>query len=219
MNDESTGHARTLAVALLAVTGGFVLLASPAAGQGHGAACIEMLENRTGANATDANRTVSAPGGRLAAAIGNQREEIGSALNDSARNDRWFDDRLANATTARERAGIVADEAERIESNVTTLEGCWASNRSEPVSGERAVDLDPGQRDALANLTRSLHRRLNETRAEADGLPAPLREEYGVDEASLAALERRVVALRNHTARPETPGPTDGTTVPIRPPR
>lgn len=223
MNDESTGRARTLAVALLAVTLGVVLLASPAAAQEP--ACTEMLDNRT-----DENRSQSAPGGRLAAVIGDQRDSIGSALDDSPRNDPWLDDRLANATTARERARIVADEARRIEGNVSTLERCWGANRSasnssewsvgsERRANETAVELGPERRDALENLTRSLHRRVNETRAEAEPLPAPLRREHGVDTESLDGLERRVVALRNVTDRTETPPPTTGTAgqrVPIR---
>ena len=215
MNDESIGTASGLAVVLSLAAVTLVLLASPASAQQ--TACTEVLGNQS-----EENRTQLAPGERLAGVIGSQRERIGSALN-----DRWFDARLANATTARQRADIVAAEVERIAGNVSTLERCLGVNRSRRTTdvdgraaglGGRAVDLDPARREALGNRTRSLHRRLNETQVEAGRLAASLRERHRIDAERLAALERRLVALRNVTERTETGATPTGSTAPRAPP-
>ena len=188
MNDEFASDVKPLGFVLLAAAIGLVLFVPTASAQE--AACTDLLENRN--DVTDAS---SGPGGLLADAIGDQRDEIGSELN-----DRWFDARLENATSARERAQIIADEVERIESNVSTLERCWGINRGERAADRSLSELDDDERAALENHTRSLHRRLNETRAEADRLPESLREEHDIDSETLSSLERRIVAVRNATA-------------------
>lgn len=192
MNGELTPDVKTLTFVLLAATMGLVLFVPTASAQE--AACTDVLENRS-----TVHNASSAPGGLLADAIGDQRDEIGSELN-----DRWFDARLENATSTRERAGIVAEEVERIESNVSTLERCWGIDRSEGVADRSLGELDADERTTLENHTRSLHRRLNETRAEADRFPESLRDEYDLDAETLTSLERRVVAVRNATSREES---------------
>jgi hypothetical protein len=188
MTDERTPDARTVAV-LLAVAAGFLLFAPTATAQQ--ATCTEGLENHT--NLSDAAAT---PGGLLADAIGDQREVIGSELN-----DRWFDARLENATSTRERARIVADEVDRIESNVSTLERCWGINRTERDANRTLEDLSDDERASLTNYTRSLHQRLNETRTEADKLPRSVRGDYDLDDEGLTSLEERILAVRNATER------------------
>lgn len=198
MNDELTPDVKTLALVLVAVTTGFILFVPTASAQD--ASCTEVLENRT-----DQGTGSSAPGGLLADAIGDQRDEIGSALN-----DRWFDARLENATSSRERAEIVAEEVERIEANVSTLERCWGINRTERVADRSLAELDADEREVLQNHTRTLHRRLNETQAEVDRLPVSVRDAHDVDAETLASLERRLVAVRNATAPQEASSATDG---------
>jgi len=112
MTDDPTSDARPLALLLLAAAVGLVLFVPTASAQD--VSCTELLENRSGVpNAS------SAPGGLLADAIGDQRDEIGNELDDG------FEARLDNATSARERTNVIAEEVERIEANVSTIERCW----------------------------------------------------------------------------------------------
>ena len=195
---RTTFHVRTLVFVLLAATMGLGLFVPTASAQG--ATCTDFLENRTGpSNAS------SAPGGLLADAIGDQRDEIGSELGDT-----WLDARLENATSTRSRARVVSEAVNRIETNVSTLERCLGIDRPRRTADRSQAELDADERPAVANYTRSLHRRLNATRAEADRLPDAVRDEYDVDAETLTSLERRVVALRNATDREATASTTGG---------
>lgn len=188
MTDDPTSDVRPLAILLLAAVVGLVLLVPTASAQD--APCAEVLENRS-----DARNDSSAPGGLLADAIGDQRDEIGNELDESG-----FEARLQNATSTRERARVIAEEVDRIEANVSTVERCWGTNGTEPVANRSLDELDASERATLENYTRSLHDRLNATRTEADRLSRPVRVRHDVDARRLTALERRVLAARNTTA-------------------
>lgn len=193
MTDDPTSAVRPLAFLLLAAAVGLVLFVPTASAQD--APCAEVLENQS-----DVANGSSAPGGLLADAIGDQRDEIGNELDD----DR-FETRLANATSTRERARVVAEEVERIEANVSTVERCWGTNGTEPVANRSLDELDADERAILENHTRSLHERLNATRTEADRFPRSVRARHDVDARRLSSLERRVVAARNATERETEP--------------
>ena len=155
-------------------------------------ACQGILDTR--------NATPTGPGGQLAEAIGNQGNEIGSELD-----DRRFESRLANATSDAERARIIAEEVDRIEKRLATLERCSGSNGTAGATAGSSVELNPGERDVLRNHTRSLQRRVNETQVEAARLDASLREAHGIDAQSLTALERRIESLRSDLDRSKGP--------------
>jgi hypothetical protein len=191
MTDDPTSDARPLALLLLAAAVGLVLFVPTASAQD--VSCTELLENRSGVpNAS------SAPGGLLADAIGAQRDEIGNELDDG------FEARLDNATSARERTNVIAEEVERIEANVSTIERCWGTNGTEPVANRSLDELNASERATLENHTASLRDRLNATRTEADRLPRSVRIRHDVDDRRLTALERRVVAARNATTSEES---------------
>lgn len=188
MNDEEPTTVRVATAVLLLVGAGALLLVPAASAQQ--TACDEVLDNRS--------NTSSGPGGQLADAIGDQREEIENSLEDT-----WLDARLANASSDRERAEILSQEVERIEERITTIERCWWGDRTERETVGNVADLDARQIDYLWNRTRLLHRQLNETRSEAARLSTSLREGYDIDDETLEELEERVVALRtsvNETA-------------------
>lgn len=168
-----------LAVALL-----LGVLASPAAAQEP--ACDAVLDNAT--NAT------GGPGGQLADAIGDQGSDIGSELN-----DRWFDARLANATSNASRADIIAAEVNRIEARLNRTEACWRAAGTGG-GGNVASELTPRQVEALERQALSLHRRINETQDHAAALSPDLREQRDIGPERIAALERRVVGLRESLA-------------------
>lgn len=154
---------------------------SPAAAQE--SACDAVLDNAT--NAT------TGPGGQLADAIGDQGSDIGSELN-----DRWFDARLANATSNASRADIIATEVDRIEARLNRTEACWQAAGTGGEGENAASELTPRQVDALEQQALSLHRRINETQDHAAALSPDLREQHDIGPERIAALERRVVGLR-----------------------
>lgn len=184
---EGSTNVRTDVIVILVVVTGALLFVSPASAQQP--TCEEILDTRS--------TTPTGPGGQLADAIGDQRSEIGSELD-----DRRFDAKLANATSDRESARIIANETERVEERLATLERCWGSNGTAGAADGGSAELDPGQRDALRNRTRSLQQRVNETRVEAGRLDRSLREAHGIDAAALTTLERRVESLRAGLAGP-----------------
>lgn len=192
MTDELTADVRTLAFLLVAIALGVLLFVPTASAQE--AACTTVLENRT-----ELANDSAAPGGLLAEAIGDQRDQIGSELDDDG-----FQARLENATSARERARVVADEVDRIESNLSTLERCWGVNGTEPEANRTLAELDEDEREALENYSRSLHARLNDTRTEADRLPVSLRDRHDLGTERLDSMEQRIRAARNETAPEET---------------
>lgn len=136
------------------------------------------------------------PGGQLSDAVQAQEDAIGTELD-----DRRFEARLANATSPAERAGVVADELDRIERRLTATEDCWARLRAESASNETVDAAAPPTLDALAREARALHRHLNRTAEAAAALPGDVRTQRGVDAMAIAALERRVVALRTEVDR------------------
>ncbi|SFR89883.1 hypothetical protein SAMN05216559_0705 [Halomicrobium zhouii] len=192
MTDDPTSDARSLALLLLAAAVGLVLFVPTASAQE--ASCTEVLENQS-----DVHNGSTAPGGLLADAIGDQRDEIGNELDEDG-----FEARLDNATSTRERARVIAAEVERIEANVSTIEQCWGTNGTEPVANRSLDELDASERATLENHTASLYDRLNATRNATDRLPRSVRSRHDVDARRLASLERRVLAVQNATTRSES---------------
>lgn len=193
MIDERTVDVRTLAIVLLAAAVGVLFLVPTASAQE--SSCQEILADRS-----DQSDGSGAPGGLLADAISDQRDEIGDELD-----SRSFRARLANATSAGERAAVVAAEVDRIEANLSTLEQCWGINHSEAEADRTLVELDDDERERLVNHALALRDRLNETRTEADRLPRSLRQANDVEAERFASLDQRILAVRNATAREESP--------------
>ncbi|WP_440008262.1 hypothetical protein [Halomicrococcus sp. SG-WS-1] len=157
--------------------------------------CAELLREGT---------VTSEPGEQLADVVGAQESAVETQIN-----DRWFDARLANATTVEERADIVSDERERIEERLETLGDCrrqLGERRRNDAVGEETVRR---WLDGLETRSAVLHRRVNETAVEAGRLPATAREEHDLTPEALTDLERRIVELREsleETAGTTTPG-------------
>ena len=152
---------------------------------------VAAQESACGTVLDDASNASAGPGGQLADAIGDQGSEIGSELN-----DRWFDARLANATSDAARAEIIANEVERVEARLDLTERCVRGRESGNEGESGASELTRQQVDALERQALSLHRRINETRSHAAALPQTLRERHDIGSDRFTTLERRVVALR-----------------------
>lgn len=174
-----------LALSAFAVVLAFGVLASPAAAQD--SACDAVLENATDGTA--------GPGGALAEAIGDRGSEIGEELS-----DRWFDARIANATTDGERAEIIATEVDRIEARLERTEACVRTPEADADSGQVASELTERQLDALERRAATLHHRLNASRDHATALSTDRRDSYNLTTDRFERLERRTVALRESIA-------------------
>lgn len=183
---------RTRTIILATLAAGLLVGGLTPTALAQGTTCEELLAGRANASAS--------PGGQLAEAIGDRRQEIGTELN-----DRWFDARLANATSERERASIIAAEVDRIERRLGALEPCVGERPGG--AGGTAEDLSPEQVEELQQRALTLHRRVNETEVAAGQLPTALRTEYGINTQAITTLEQRVVSLRQSASRAGTASP------------
>lgn len=191
----STGHggprgARMNAIVLLVALVGLLLLVPTASAQS--TACDEIVETRSNAS--------SEPGEQLTDVIGDRNDELGRELDDAR-----FKARLANATSDRERARIVAERVTRLEERLSTLDRCWQSRLDARENGNGSAELNTTQIDSPQQQIRSLHQRVNGTRAAADRLPPSLRERYVIDTDTFDTLEQRVVTLRQTVDQSEDP--------------
>lgn len=175
-----SGGTRLNGVVLLVAVAGLLLLVPPASAQS--AACNEIVETRSNAS--------SEPGEQLTDVIGDRNDKIGRALDDAR-----FEARLANARSDRERARIVAERVTRLEERLSTLDRCWQSHLTARENGNRSAELNTTQIDSLQQEARSLHQRVNGSRAVATDLPPSLRERYGIDAETFDTLEQRVGTL------------------------
>ncbi|MFC4447954.1 hypothetical protein [Halorussus aquaticus] len=124
----------------------------------------------------ESNATTISPGQQLAGAVGAQ----GAALQGELWN-RTLADRLANATTAAERAEVVADETETLESYLDALTGVRGNLTDAWADG----DLSEGEyRTSLAEFVvraRIVELRANQTVRAATNLSLAVRERNGVN--------------------------------------
>lgn len=178
---------RTYLLAMVVIAVG-LLVAAPTTALAQDDACDVILED-------DVNVTTG-PGGELADAIGDQRSEIASELD-----DRRFEARLDNATTEEERATNVSAELERIETHLDALETCWESHETAHLDGNVADQLDPAEIETVHEQAQSVHTRFNDTAAEATNLSAPVRDEHGISVESLNELEQRIETMREATTQ------------------
>lgn len=177
---------RTRAVATALLVAMLLAGVQPAAALPHGAACDAVLPG-------EANETAG-PGGYLSDAIGAQGAALAAELD-----YRRFDARLANATSDRERAAIVAAERDRVRERVRAVERCWRNHQGG--EADEAAELPPRRVAELHRQSVTLHWRVNETANRAASLPPERRAAHGIDDESFATLERRVVDLRTELNR------------------
>lgn len=188
LNRKEADIVRTGVILVTMVAAGTLFFATPASAQQ--SACDEVLNDR--------NNSSAGPGGQLADAIDNQGDEISNSLW-----DQWLDARLAEASSNESRARIIAQGVGQIDDRLTTIETCWWGERADGETVNNTANLDERQIESLLERVHSHHQRVNETRAAAANLSAPLRERYDIDNETFATLDRRVVALRaslNETA-------------------
>ena len=158
--------------------------------------------------------TSVSPGQQLTGAVGAQGASVqGELLN------RSLSERLANATTADERAAVVADETESLSTYLDALVGL-RSNLTE--SWERDELSEGEYRAALTEFVvraRTVERRANRTARAAEELPESARRAYAVNSSriwNLGAQARTLYQFEDEIAREvvnETLG--DGRTLPV----
>ncbi|MFC7079699.1 DUF7096 domain-containing protein [Halorussus caseinilyticus] len=126
--------------------------------------------------ANESNETTVSPGQRLAGAVGAQ----GASLEGDLWN-RTLSARLGAATTAAERAAVVADEVETLETYLDSLEAV----RSNLTAARADGDVSEGQyRASLSEFVvraRTVERRANQTVRAAADLPFAVRERNDIN--------------------------------------
>lgn len=150
-------------------------------------------DETTTANTTDDNggeTTGVSPGQQLAGAVGAQEASMQSELW-----NRSLSERLANATTPDERAEVLADETETIETYVETLEGV----RANLTGAWDADELSEGRyRASIAEFVvraNATERRANRTARAAEQLPPGVRERNDVNVTRVRNLSVRARGL------------------------
>lgn len=174
-------HLSPAVAALLLIAG--AVGAVPAAGPAGDAPGSAAAQTETAAEPP-------APGEQLAAVVSVQRAEV-----DGEVAARAFDQRLARAETNGSRAGVVADEIDRIRQRLDEL----AAEQRELRAAHENGSLDRGEyRAELAQLRaeqRSLERRANRTEATARALPAAALEAKGVNATAIQQLRANAANL------------------------
>jgi len=139
--------------------------------------------------ATENNTTV-APGQHLAGAVGAQSATVEGELW-----NRSLSERLANATSDAERARVLADEIETIETYVERLEAI----RANLTEARDARELSAGEyRTSVSELVIRAHGvelRANRTVRAAEALPSVVRTAYDVNVTRAENLSERARAL------------------------
>lgn len=156
------------------------------------------------------------PGERLAGSVGAQHAEV-----DGEVNARAFERALSAAETDDERAAVVAERLERNDERLAELEDRQADLRAQREAGEVREGTYRAKLAVTAAETATVNRTTNRAAVAAAGLPDDVREEHGIDEASVRALQDRARELTGPEVagyareivgdRPGAPfGPADG---------
>lgn len=177
-----------LAAVALAGTTGAVAAAGSASGQA-GPTWPGPDDDPT----TTANNSSSgdvSPGQQFAGAVGAQGASVQGELW-----NRTLTERLANASTDDERARVVADEVETIETYLDTLEGVRENVTERWAEGE----ISEGEyRTTLTTFVvhaRTVERRANRTARAAEELPVRVRDNHDVNLTRVRNLAERAHAL------------------------
>ena len=135
---------------------------------------------------TERETTSVSPGQQLAGAVGAQGASVQGELW-----NRTLSARLANATTADERAEVIADEVETIETYVGDLEAV----RKNLTGAWEAGELSEGEyRASLSSFVvraYSVEHRANRTARAAERLPDGVAERHGIEVAHVRNLSER----------------------------
>jgi hypothetical protein len=127
-----------------------------------------------GEDTTTENNTTTteiSPGQQLAGAVGAQGASLQGELW-----DRTLSERLANATTPAERAVVVADEVESIESYLDVLEAVRGNITEEWDDGELSEGEYRASLEEFVVRARTVELRANQTARAAEDLPVRTRE-------------------------------------------
>jgi hypothetical protein len=137
-------------------------------------------------NDTDEETTSVSPGQQLAGAVGAQAASVQGELW-----NRTLSDRLANATTADQRAEVIDDETETIETYVETLEGVRANVTGAWESGEMAEGEYRATLSGFVVRAHTVERRARRTARAAERLPAGVRADHDVNVTHIRTLAER----------------------------
>ena len=140
--------------------------------------------------ANDSDNATVPPGQRLAGVVGAQEAVVEGELW-----NRTLSQRLANASSAAERADLLGEEVETIEEHVETLESARANLTEAWDDG----NLSEGEyRTALSGFVvraRTVEIRANRTVAAVEDLPPATRERAGLNLTAIRNLSERAHAL------------------------
>ena len=142
--------------------------------------------NDTAGNDTAGNGTAASPGQQLAGAVGAQAASVQGELW-----NRTLTERLANATTADERAEVLAEEVEVLETYVDALEGVRGNLTA--AWDNRTISEGQYRASLSAFVIRAamVERRANRTARAAERLPGSVRERYDVNVTHIRNLAER----------------------------
>ena len=144
---------------------------------------------QTATNDTAANESL-APGERFAGVVGVQQAEVAGEIEARA-----FGQRVAAAASNRSAAGVVAGEVEDLERRLSELDAEIAALEQ---AHENGTVSEGRYRARLAKLhaqERTIERRLNQTAAVADRLPAAALEAKGVNVTAIRTLRSQASQL------------------------
>lgn len=147
-------------------------------------------EDETTTTNGSTNATTVPPGQQLAGVLGAQEAAVEGELW-----NRTLSDRLDNASSAEERAGVLAEEVETIETYVEALESARTNltdawNDGEISEGEYRTSLS-----GFVVRARTVEIRANRTTAAVEDLPSYLREDEELNVTDVRNLCERAHAL------------------------
>lgn len=141
------------------------------------------------------NESVTTPGQQLAGVVGAQQSKVADQID-----GRGLDAKLSNASTTEERAAVIAAEVERIEERTVDLEDRCLELTEKRENGT----FDEGQYQTRVETfearTDALACHANRTAERAEPLPADVRDEYGINDTTFAAIDERIEVLQEFAA-------------------
>jgi hypothetical protein len=139
---------------------------------------------------TEDNSTDVSPGQQLAGAVGAQGASVeGEIWN------RTLSERLANATTDEERAEVVTDEVELLETSIEVLEGVRANLTESWADGEMSEGEYRASLSEFVVRAHTVERRANQTVRAAEDLPARVRDDHDINVSHIEDLSERASEL------------------------
>ena len=153
-----------------------------------GVAAFQGAENASNSPSDESDEI--APGERLTGVVGVQEAEL-----DGEVEERAFGFKVANASSDEERADVIAERLGSIDEQLADLEERKAELKEQREAGEISQGAYKAQMAKLAAQTNSTERLTGASVEAAEGLPAELLEERGINATAIQTLKERANEL------------------------